>query len=653
MSTAVRSVLVEAPPPVNTYAYLWIRFKGHLTDAGKKSGDIRPYRTALNEFMRANSLTDTSVIGEEFGAEFDQKLLDFSHSQKEARVRPSTYQPRVSRLKQLKKFYVSISEVIPVATELPVPTDFSGRLRRRIADLGYTHWQFYDRVARGVISSTTLHSWVNGLWVPASKSISKIKKLEKLLGVEEGDLVNCLPKYLQGRRGRQTGLTAYGKRIQKVTRKPYFVWTDAVEEEWQPFVAYKSAPIPKSGERRGRHAVWTSTVGAKLPTAGRMKSNLRLVFGYCCLPTDHEDPLFRGRGMRPNEMSLSLLANVDVVEGFVEFQRRRSGDQYNGGTLTFLASVASILHPDYGYLPQHPEIPQRSNPSLTDEAWRERCHNAHKRISRLHSDIVYLKESESESFGKGRDPQEPLAKILALDRPLIPVLEAVKTMLRELPPETSGAILRAVHYRDTLLMALMAANPLRIRQFSIMEFDKHLFRRENGSWWLQFERREFKNRRSIRSDYCVRVAPRVWPLIERYRKEFRPLLAGADACQYVFRPQPGRGSLEGGEKISAYDTRPMSTHAIRRAIVFSTYRYIPGCPGFSPHGFRHIVATDIIKRDRKFGFFLASKALHDKLETVEKEYQHLKVYEFFEPYNDLFIERWDEVMGDDESGGEA
>jgi integrase len=485
---------------------------------------------------------------------------------------------------------------------------------------------------------------------PRKGSLSKIQQLEEFLGVEKGDLTNCLPM-IKGR--RPTGLTTYGRKMLEAKKTRYGVWTDAIEEEWKEFVAFKSRAIPKEGELRGRNAVWTSSSGADLPSEAIMRGYLRCFFGYCCLPVDHENPQMCGLGMRREEMSLSLLADKTIVEGYSIFSMVRAGGKYHNGQLSYLASVLSILHPEYGYLPQHPEIAGKFNNTLTDEAWREKCADTFKRISVVNSNILYLRDSESEKFAKGRDPMEPIADILALRRPLNPVLEAVKTMLRDLPPVTGSALKRALHFRNALLIALLAANPLRIRQFLIMEFGKHLVKQEDGSRWVQFKKGEFKNRKSIKSDYCVRVAPDVWPLIERYQKEFRPLLAGADTCNYVFRPDIRKCFTKDEKRIKAYNNNHISESALCGAIEQATFRYIPGSPGFRAHAFRHIVATDIIKENPSLGFFLASKALHDKLETVEKEYAHLKTHEFFEPYNTHFAERWSEAMSDGEAGGSA
>ena len=55
-----------------------------------------------------------------------------------------------------------------------------------------------------------------------------------------------------------------------------------------------------------------------------------------------------------------------------------------------------------------------------------------------------------------------------------------------------------------------------------------------------------------------------------------------------------------------------------------TARYAPDTDGFGPHAFRHIVATDHLKRHPQ-DYMTVAQLLHDKLATVMKAYAHLKV----------------------------
>jgi integrase len=210
----------------------------------------------------------------------------------------------------------------------------------------------------------------------------------------------------------------------------------------------------------------------------------------------------------------------------------------------------------------------------------------------------------------------------------------LKEMLADLLPESAPKLQRARQYRNIVLFALLCANPLRIRMFAIMEFEKNLVRLSDGSWRLKFKKGAFKNRRALNSDYQVRVARQLWPMLDRYREEFHPLLAGSTRSRHVFL---------GSETDKSHRGR-MNANSLGVIIEQLTELYVPGGIGFHPHSFRHLIATDIIKKDPRIGFFLAAIALHDKLETVETNYIHLKTSEFFEPVNTHYGEAWSLVF---------
>jgi integrase len=231
--------------------------------------------------------------------------------------------------------------------------------------------------------------------------------------------------------------------------------------------------------------------------------------------------------------------------------------------------------------------------------------------------------------------------ILDQQRPLAVLQGMVKAMLNDLLPEYAPTLEKARQYRDIVLIALLCANPLRIHMFSLMEFGKHLERRGDGSWWLQFKQGAFKNRRSLKSDYQVRVAEELWPLLNVYKKEFHPVLVGSSNSKYVFPISHNSARTRAGSR--------MGENNLSDIVEIMTKLYIPDSEGFRAHAFRHIIATDIIKKDPRLGFFIAAKALHDKLETVEEQYSHLKTSEFFEPVNAHFTEMWTTVFGEQRS----
>jgi integrase len=364
------------------------------------------------------------------------------------------------------------------------------------------------------------------------------------------------------------------------------------------------------------------------------------------------------------------LADKELVEDYLNFMRLRSGlrarpveaskavmlppgsltpngkwefyfkrGTYNKGSLMVLIIVSSLLRPGTGYLYQHPEFAEKLRSRMKASLWHKQCALTRTRVDNLLRKIKAMKKNnDQENFDFGRDPKELISWILDLDRPLLLLNKMLKEMWVDLLPDTASASERARQYRNILLFALLCANPLRIRMFSIMEFEKNLFRKDDGSWRLRFRKGAFKNRRGLKSEYEVGVAKELWPMLDRYKEEFHPVLVGSTGSRYVFTGVGCRG--RGGRKQGA----PLSAESLSHIVKQLTGLYVSGGLGFGPHSFRHIVATDIIKKDPRIGFFLAARALHDKLETVENEYIHLKTSEFFEPVNTHFAEAWNQVF---------
>jgi hypothetical protein len=142
MSTHITPVATHPPPiAVITYADLWNQYEAYLLE-NKKAGEANNTKTALKGFKQVHNLTDQSIPGSELeeDEEFEQRLEMFLDSQRNAGIKPSTCKTRSTYLNNFRKFYIKYN--IKTA---PLPTDFAGRLKRRIEELGLTPWQFYER----------------------------------------------------------------------------------------------------------------------------------------------------------------------------------------------------------------------------------------------------------------------------------------------------------------------------------------------------------------------------------------------------------------------------------------------------------------------------------------------------------------------------
>lgn len=655
----------QAPCEI-TWAFLRGEFFLSLKKEGKH-GQLRNYGTAINQFLESIKVKEEELVGLELLGDFEAKLQVFIKAQVGRELSESTYSPRVSKLRALKIF---AEAKFPTQLRTQnMPKSFGGKLLVLIKAAGHSVLSFWRSLPEGVVTYRTLLSWCEERHLPPPKRMQAVRTIESHLIVPAGTL--RLPIYRVGGCDQKPEAGDNSNKAKAALSKSYYVWTETLEDEFHPLNEHKTTAVLPEGEERSKQGIWTSSEGGGVSTSKFVKDLLKSFMGYCALPADNPDPYLRGAGIAKDSLTLGLLADKKLVEGFSKFRRLRSGlrvrplketddatklprhmvsadgswvyydigGKYNEGTLTYLATILGLLHTGTGYLYQHPEFALKLGVRMRAPTWQQQCSDTRTRVNKIHADVLQLKRGQNtEEFDFGRDPKKLIQWILDLPRPLEILHQMIKDMLDDLLPEKAPESERARQFRDILLAALLSANPLRIRMFSIMEFGKHLNRREDGSWWLKFGQKAFKNRRSLRSCYEVRVAPGLWPLIDRYKKEFHPILVGSTGSAYVFasggwgRHRNGRGQR-------------LSEHRLSEIIHDITELYIPGALGFRPHAFRHIVATDIIKVDPRFGFIVAARALHDKLETVETTYIHLKTSEYFEPVNTHFNEVWKKVFG--------
>lgn len=117
-----------------------------------------------------------------------------------------------------------------------------------------------------------------------------------------------------------------------------------------------------------------------------------------------------------------------------------------------------------------------------------------------------------------------------------PTGEIYVAALRELEVASSGTLSlhQAVHYRDALILALMAAWPLRVRNATAIELGRHLIR-INDRWLLTIPGEETKNHQPLEyflpDDLC--------PWLEYYLATVRPVFPGAAQSNTLWLNQYG------------------------------------------------------------------------------------------------------------------
>lgn len=580
--------------------------------------------TALRHWQRVLKHEDEDNVGIEFDENFPESLELFRRNLDESGLSKSTIRDRISYMRRWYTLYQMHR------ADDGRPKDFAQCLRGAMDESGQSSKLLAMDLSP--LSEATIRAWSEGRQLPSRRKAEEyIPRLEHILDLPKGILMSRLGA-LWGDRPDNANrcLTDYRRRLSESNKQPYHVNIPppALQHEWLEFLRYKTSVIPPKIKRETSWRIkeesrttglggWATRLGNMVCPSAQVKWGLLgALYGYLVLPVDKG-----GKGMLLEKVAtLATLVDVELVKDYLEFRRERAG-AFNKATLSILQFICSVIRPGKGYLWQKQEFGQRFHAGiLSGEEWQQKCADSHCEYTTI---LKYLKEPGNTRMT--RDPKEPIQNLLVMERPLVGLLEMVTRMEKAMPP-AYWAQRRALHKRDILLVKMLICNPLRVHHFALMTYRQdnsgNLYQRPDGSWWLRFKASDFKNQRgAAKDDYDVQLSRWVWNNIEEYLAKYRQHLAGPET-PYVFR---------GMKKNHANDSNMLKTALITSTLLKLTHLYIPLCPGFGPHAFRHIIATDYILNHPE-GYVAAASILHDKIETVMEHYSHLRTARGFQRY---------------------
>jgi integrase/recombinase XerD len=170
---------------------------------------------------------------------------------------------------------------------------------------------------------------------------------------------------------------------------------------------------------------------------------------------------------------------------------------------------------------------------------------------------------------------------------------------------------RATTFRDGLMIALLAARPLRLANLVGLTLDRTLVVR-GKQWWIQIPAMETKNREPIELAWPELLVP----FLDTYLACHRPVLA----------QRHGRWTRPIGEALwLSIDGSPMTRRAIYDRITRCTRKGLGRA--INPHLFRHCAATSIAIEDPTH-VRIASRLLgHRTFSTTEKYYNQARSVE--------------------------
>lgn len=168
----------------------------------------------------------------------------------------------------------------------------------------------------------------------------------------------------------------------------------------------------------------------------------------------------------------------------------------------------------------------------------------------------------------------------------------------------STSLKEAGAFRDGLMIALLAARPVRRANLASIEIDRHLERR-GDVYWLTFPAREVKTRRALEFPLPGALTAQ----IERYLTQYRPFL--------LTRHGRWKGDAGNAFWVSSDGSRLKASRIGERINKRTAERF--GQP-VNPHMFRDAAATSIAIEDPKHVGIILAILGHSTLRTSETYY---------------------------------
>lgn len=683
--TTTSPLVVEAAPEAAreiTVTYLQLT-EHHC--ANLKEGDARNNRSALSAWLSQKGLKPESAVGDEFSDGFEgalashlQYLRTKPHHRKGKVVKGLDERTVGNRQRILRNWRRSWVELIASqrhkAEEEQFPETITGALQQLVKLKGLTPYIFARQAG---VNPGTLRTWHLGLRNPSDcdNTVEALQKIERYCELNDGQLTSLIKPTFKRRLVTDADnipRSAFAERQRKSVHEKYKLYNfpPALKAEWDELYALMTTVLEPDGpiQRNGNWFVDPET--GYCPSGSKIMNTLAGLLGYLTLPVEGRqfliprkkggknaegekpaEPKFtvvKGEGFDMDRLTLALVSDVPLVKRYIEFVKGRAGGVYNTETEQIINLCCMLLRKETGFVRQQPEYGARLLPPVPADKWDDWCEDAHQR---LRFQLTQLKKHGQ--IGQSRDVEEPIDFILKDQHPMRHLYKLADLMEEDMPAP-AASVFRALAYRNMFLVRFLTANPLRIKHFSHMTWRAdntgNLYQERDGSWRLRFPKDAFKNRKRLKKSYPnkkyeARLPHSLWPYVEEYLYNQRPLLVGADGCDYVFRPGP----IGGPHLPHTGGTKPMRESSLSEVLRDSARKYLR-CVGFGPHAYRHIIATDYVKNDPR-GIMVAASILHDTPEMILKCYGHLQHADFFEHWLAYHEEQYEAARAERQQGG--
>lgn len=240
------------------------------------------------------------------------------------------------------------------------------------------------------------------------------------------------------------------------------------------------------------------------------------------------------------------------------------------------------------------------------------------RVMAPNADLTFLRKAARRMAAQAHPTRDKASKIV---HPRL-ILELALRLMAEAERLPGTATKRACHYRDGLLLALLAARPIRLGNLAAMRIGVHLLS-EGCGYRLWFEGDEMKNHRLVDRNIPAVLTPH----FDRYLSHHRPVL------------------LDGREKDAlwiSYLGRPLYHHSIYEAVCEMTEAEF-GFP-INPHLIRDCHVTTIALVDPAHVRAAPAVLTHADPQTLEKAYNQADMVSALDQYQKDMLARRRELL---------
>lgn len=338
-------------------------------------------------------------------------------------------------------------------------------------------------------------------------------------------------------------------------------------------------------------------------------------------------------------LDFRVFMNPVTVDAFIGFRLDRAraagkSDKPSDIDIEHL-SFTGAMFGKAGWLRQSPDFARRVGMSASK--WAEKCKELQQRYRELASDRRKNRRIPAhERAGSRDDSYGGALPVLKLKRPMEPLFRLVALMQAEFDTMSEQAVKKAGTCQDLVWAQLQAQLALRPRTWSKVEWrpdNRGHLRKDAQGWYVDIPRECFKNResRALAEGFVHRVrdVAGLYANLEKYLSMYRFTVARGMKTNLLF--VYGRKGLNvDGTPIPSNrrNYRPYEAalaNAVRRfvsrhiGLEADPANRVEGLRTFSPCGFRHILATSIVKATGRYD--LAADAIGDTEEIARKYYQ--------------------------------